>query len=432
MLPSGGGVPGSCVFDASGAITAFIRAYYDVWLFGGDSFTIAQYDLFSFNHSCVAPGLGEVTSGSTQFADGTLLLYAGEHADKRGTLYGTDPNEEFEIKQVVDQGEEAIQVTFKYVNRDNDPDTTVRLYKNVSQIYISGGSGNDKVIVDASVTRPVMFYGGEGDDIVVGGSGNDRLFGDAGNDQISGGAGNDVLVGGLGSDVLVGGAGSDRYTFAAAWGSDAITEGANVPGDTDILDLSGVTSNVSFTRASGLMVTSSGNVINGGLNSSGNMLQVDGIEQIIAGTGNDTLTVSSVIGSGNANTWNLSGQNRGVINTAFTYERIENLIGGTQDDRFVFDPSDTVSGVVDGAGGLDSLDYAAFGASVVVAVNRQTKQANNLGSFENIESVRGGTGSNDRLIGRDINADWTISAVNGGSALDSGSTTPFLFDDSKI
>ncbi len=99
-------------------------------------------------------------------------------------MYGTDPNEEFEIKQVIDQGEPALQVTFKYTNRDNDPDQTVRLYKGVSQVFFSGGSGNDKVTVDASVTVPVLLYGGEGNDILVGGSGNDRLFGDAGADRL--------------------------------------------------------------------------------------------------------------------------------------------------------------------------------------------------------------------------------------------------------
>ncbi len=123
--PDDGSPPGSCVFDAHGSITAFIRAYYDVWLFGGDSFTIAEFKLFEFNHSCVAPGLGDVSS------DGTLTLYAGENAGKRGTLYGTDPNETFEIRQVIDEkdNQPAQQVTFRYRNRDNAPDTTTRLYK---------------------------------------------------------------------------------------------------------------------------------------------------------------------------------------------------------------------------------------------------------------------------------------------------------------
>ncbi len=84
----------------------------------------------------------------------------------------------------------------------------------------------------------------------------------------------------------------------------------------------------------GLTLSGGGNVVNGGLNGSGSTLPVSGIEQFISGTGQDTLTVSAVLGSGSNNIWNLNGRDRGVINTAFTYERIENLIGGAQDDRF--------------------------------------------------------------------------------------------------
>ncbi len=62
--------PGLCVFDARGSIDAFVRAYYDIALFGGGSITLAEANLFSFNHSCPAPGLGEVSP------DGTLTLFA--------------------------------------------------------------------------------------------------------------------------------------------------------------------------------------------------------------------------------------------------------------------------------------------------------------------------------------------------------------------
>ncbi len=416
LLPEGGGVPGSCVFDARGAITAFIRAYYDVWLFGGDSLTIASYDLFRFNHSCAAPGLGEVTSGSAQFPDGTLLLYAGDFAGKRGTLYGTDPNEEFEIKEVVEGGQPAVEVTFHYTNRDNDPDSTTRLYKGVNQIFFSGGSGNDKVTIDPAFTKAVILNGGAGDDILIGGGGVDRLSGDEGNDRLVGNGGNDVLIGGAGIDVLIGGAGSDRYSFADGWGSDSVNEAPVAVGDLDTFDFSAVTAALTFNVDNGLQVNGGGNWVHGGTNPAGNQLSVTGIEQLISGSNlADNLLVSGVLGGGTANVWTLTGVDRGHINNVLNYERIENLTGGSQDDRYILDPSDSVSGMVQGAGGTDMLDYVAFGVSTPVIVNRQTQKATGIGNtFDGIDRVLGGSSSHDSLIGQQLNTEWTISGPNQG------------------
>gem|GEM_PF-4127407 len=397
-------LPGVCVFDAHGSINAFIRAYYDVVLLGSDSFNIADISLFSFNHTCPAPGVAELGN------DGTLTLYAGELASKRSKIYGSDPNETFEIKQVLEAGLPTTQVTFRFTNRDGVPDSTMRSYTGVQRIAFSGGSGDDKVTVDASVTVPVTLKGGPGNDILIGGSGDDVLIGDDGNDSVTGGLGN------------------DRFVLANGWGVDNIIE-TNAGSDlNDILDFSPLTTSLNAVlTSSGFTATSNSNSINGGRDTSNNLLKVVGIERIKGGgSASDTFVVQAIIGSSSGNTWSLQGSNRGNINSAFHFEGMENLTGGEQDDRFAIDQRDTLSGTVNGAGGIDTLDYSSF-SDIPVVVNRQTRAANNIAQFLNIESLRGGTGANDALIGRKVIADWTLTSLNEGNILEAGATVPIQF-----
>lgn len=63
-------------------------------------------------------------------------------------------------------------------------------------ISVNGGDGNDTLKAAATLTKPVLFSGGLGNDVLVGGAAGDQLFGDEGNDSISGGSGDDNLDGG--------------------------------------------------------------------------------------------------------------------------------------------------------------------------------------------------------------------------------------------
>lgn len=89
------------------------------------------------------------------------------------------------------------------------------------RLIVYGQAGSDFLYADA-LAVPVVYFGGDGDDVLVGGRGSDTLFGDNGNDVIfggtlltdlgdviTGGAGNDFIVGHYGADSLYGGAGQD-------------------------------------------------------------------------------------------------------------------------------------------------------------------------------------------------------------------------------
>ena len=57
----------------------------------------------------------------------------------------------------------------------------------------------------------IIFFGGNGEDIIRGNRSDDELFGGAGDDRIIGGKGNDTISGGSGDDTLKGGDGADRF-----------------------------------------------------------------------------------------------------------------------------------------------------------------------------------------------------------------------------
>ncbi|MFK8115623.1 MAG: hypothetical protein AB8B91_25730, partial [Rubripirellula sp.] len=67
--------------------------------------------------------------------------------------------------------------------------------------------------------------------------------------------------------------------------------------------------------------------------------------------------VAQVVGGEGNNTWTLTGQNKGTVNT-FKFSGFENLTGGDQNDVFVLSPGASVSGKIDGAGGTDTLNYS--------------------------------------------------------------------------
>ncbi len=79
----------------------------------------------------------------------------------------------------------------------------------VTSIFANAGSGNDRIILDSTVTKPARLEGGEGDDLLIGGTGLDSLDGGLGNDELHGNVGADTIVGGDGDDEIYGDEGFD-------------------------------------------------------------------------------------------------------------------------------------------------------------------------------------------------------------------------------
>jgi uncharacterized delta-60 repeat protein len=98
------------------------------------------------------------------------------------------------------------------------------LFNVTEKIVAYGNDGNDRITMEGGWSKPVAFYGGNGNDVMFGSAGNDTLDGGAGNDRLHGRRGNDLLLGGAGHDTLRGGAGNDTLNGGA--GCDALNGGA--------------------------------------------------------------------------------------------------------------------------------------------------------------------------------------------------------------
>ena len=204
------------------------------------------------------------------------------------------------------------------------------------------------MLAGTGVTQ-VDFNGGDGDD-TLDASGSDVDFvadGGDGDDELSSGSGADTLNGGVGADMLDGGGGDDMLSGGD---DDDILEGG--AGD-DTLD-----GGAGFDQAS--------------YQTAGAGIVVD----IDAGTAQD--------GDGGMDT--------------FVGGTIEGVIGSEFDDIFIAD----VTGIFDGRGGSDTLDYSGFDAAADVDLDAGTVTRGGMqaGSFTDIENVIG-SDFDDRLLGND-------------------------------
>ena len=96
---------------------------------------------------------------------------------------------------------------------------------------------------------------------------------------------------------------------------------------------------------------------------------------------------------------------------------MQNLIGGAGNDTFKLSDNVGVSGIINGNGGTNTLNYSLYAATHPITYNLATGAATNItGGASHIQSFVGGTSASDTLIGANTNTTWTITAVNAGTA----------------
>lgn len=277
------------VFDISGTIDWFFRAFVEVDLFFfqfEDSMNLGSGNIYSFDIPFNRlPVLAQDVGND-------LIVNIGKNAEARLQGNASDGDEtitvRFDDNGNADAGDDEYIVSYL---------ESGVLYEDsfsavgVEKLLIYGGAGNDSITIDNSVTIATEIYGGSGDDTIIGGSGdnlifggegqdriyarggNDELYGGEGGDIIDGGAGNDVLYGGagndtlrgfagddglyggLGNDTLEGGVDNDTYYFANDFGNDTVEDsGSNLDraagqaGDT--WDFTAVTIDITFNFGS--------------------------------------------------------------------------------------------------------------------------------------------------------------------------------------
>jgi hypothetical protein len=255
-----------------------------------------------------------------------------------------------------------------------------------------------------------QLRGGAGDDSLTGNaSGTTTFFASPGNDTVTGVGGTNTLVGPnadstwsvtatnagtltwdsstttfTGVQNLTGGSGADVFALSDGAGVTGTIDGG---GGANTLDESAystaVTIDLSVTAATG---------VGGGF---ANL-------QRFAGGG----VLSTLKGTNAATTWNVTGGDTGTLTGGFSFTGFGNLTGGSAADVFVFSDGASVDGTIDGGGGSNTLNYAAYTTGVTVNL-----QANVL----NIQTLIGSAGGGNTLVGPNATTTWNITGSNTGT-----------------
>jgi hypothetical protein len=271
-------------------------------------------------------------------------------------------------------------------------------------VIINGGSGPDVFsYASGPLTLNGVSYTGEGVEQwqVNGWGGTDTLIGPTGgnNTWVLTGAGAGTL-GGLSFrniENLTGGPWNDTFQFKAG-ASLAGTIDGGTGGNTFDYTQYGVAATVDLQTLSASDVS-----------------HFASIQTFTGSQATDTL-----IGPNQATTWIINSNNAGQLGN-IVFVSFENLVGGSADDTFQFANGYGVAGSIDGGGGVNTLDYSAYGTAVAVTLaDSGFGMATNItGGIANIQNVTGGVG-NDTLTGNSADNVLIGNAgkdlLNGGSA----------------
>jgi len=277
----------------------------------------------------------------------------------------------------------------------------------VTTMTLNGSAGADLVTLlnsGTAVSIPLVFNGGDGNDVFIGNlaTGAMTLNGGAGDDSLSGGLAGDEIYGGSGNDFLDGFSGSD--TIYGEAGNDTLEGGAQA----DFLQGGDGNDDVDGEGSTGDSVGGGfgDDTINGG---NGNDLLLDG------GDADMTITPSAMTG-GLGNDVLISVE-RALITGGPSANRIDisNFLvpGFTTSTVLAGDGNDTILGsaaneVLRGDQGNDLIiggagnDYLAGGSG-----------ADTLDGGDGNDRLRGQGGSGDRLTGGN-----GVNNLNGGAGSD--------------
>ena len=212
---------------------------------------------------------------------------------------------------------------------------------NIKKAY--GTQGNDDLFHNGTEKYHALGYGGR--DFIIGNSNNDYLDGGSGNDRIYGYGGNDFLVGGSGTDYFDGGSGSDTvsyYDSSANINANLTTNIARLSNSSyseiliSIENLIGGSGNDTLTGDYGKNTLSghSGNDYLRGYGGNDYLYGGHGNDILVGGSGNDTLNG----GRGNDNLYG-GGGNDLINGYGHSYYEYDNLYGGSGSDTFVIGSS---------------------------------------------------------------------------------------------
>jgi hypothetical protein len=357
--------------------------------------------LLSIEWASIAGGAGANTLDVSAFSGSVVL--AGEGGDDLFIINNTD----FTLDGGAGNDTLAAGDAVNVWELDGQDAGTLNGASFTSIENLVGGVVADTFIMAASALITGLIDGREGDDRLVGEDEQNAW-------TISGpNAGTLNSQDFINVETLVGGLVDD--TFVLLDGA-AITGSIDGGGGSNTLDYSLKTAGVQVDLASGTAtgvaaVSSIQNVIGGagpdiilGNDTDNSLLFSLGADFVDGRAGNDKL-----VGPNSDISWHITGLNTGTIGES-TFQAIENLIGGSGADTFLFDGETGVSGTIAGGGGYDDLNYSLYSTSVTVDLS--TGAATGAAGITGIENITGGAGD-DTLIG-----DGADNILMGGPGID--------------
>ena len=275
---------------------------------------------------------------------------------------------------------------------------------------VDGAAGTDSISADntsntwtiasadaGSVTGISSFANIEN---LAGSSGTDNfVFADGSSisGSVDGGAGTDAVNQAAQSGIVnitLGGSGYSNIENFTGNGTNSTLTGEDIVNTWSINGLdTGTVGPVSFTDFSNLQ---------GGTNNDSFVINSGSLSgQINGGAGNDLIQANNI-----ANTWNITGTDVGDVTGVGSFAGIETLVGNASTDAFVFADGSSFSGLMDGAGGTDTVDYSSQTGAVIASLAS--------GQYQNIESFIGNN-VNSTLVGDNVTNNWFITATNAGT-----------------
>jgi hypothetical protein len=131
------------------------------------------------------------------------------------------------------------------------------------------------------------------------------------------------------------------------------------------------------------------------------------------------------VGPDSNSLWDVTDSNAGAVN-GVSFANFQNLTGGAGDDLVTFADGKSVSGVIDGGGGRNTLDFSGYTTAVNVNLQTGATNAGGLGGVVHFQDVFGGAGD-DVLVGSAAGGilvgnagDDTITAGSGRSVVIGG------------
>jgi Ca2+-binding RTX toxin-like protein len=253
------------------------------------------------------------------------------------------------------------------------------------------GSVNDDFLVGSAF-----------DDTLRGGAGKDTLVGGAGDDTLIGNGDGDILSGGAGDDILTGNGGGDTATYFDATGvtvSLALTS-AQKTQSAGIDTLTGISNLIGSDYVDQLIGDGNANRLDGGAGNDalygqggddtliGGTATSGGNNQLWGGTGNDTASYAGTTGTVNADL----GAQAGYVDAVLVDQMnsIENLIGGSGTNTLT---GNAVANLLTGGAGNDYL-YGQGGNDTLIGGATAAGGTNQLwgGTGSDTASYAGTTG----------------------------------------